>query len=68
MHPTPAQLAYIAAMMIQLRLDFPMAIFLADLETQADELWALQLPEALLLVNALEFEKYRRGFPQLHLA
>lgn len=67
MHPTPAQLAYLAAMMIQLRLDFPMALRLANLHTEADELWALRLHDALLLMQALELEKHRRGFPQLHL-
>jgi len=67
MHPTPAQLAYLAAMMIQLRLDFPMALCLANLHTEADELWALRLHDALLLMQALELEKHRRGFPQLHL-
>lgn len=67
MHPTPAQLAYLAAMMIQLRLDFPMALCLANLHTKADELWALRLDEALLLIHALEAEKRRQGFPLLHL-
>ncbi len=68
MNPTPTQLAYIATMLIQLRLDFSEGQRLAPVRQALESLWMLLPGEAFRLMHVLEQEKRHRGFPQLHLS
>ena len=67
MCPTPAQLVYIALMLYQLRLNLVDALYLARLETEAQNLWMLEHRDALRLICFLEHLKQELGFPQVHL-
>ncbi len=67
MNPTPAQLAYIATMLFQLDLGLAEGLRLARARSAIDSLWMLQPGEAFRLMHALEQEKRRRSYPQLHL-
>ena len=67
MNPTPAQLAYIAALLCQLRLRIREALYLAQLHIQIEDLWMLQHRDAVILIHALEQIKRKLGYPQIHL-
>ncbi len=69
MWPTTYQLMYIAVMMRQLRLSEARAFALAGLPSPSEDgPSGLGRREALALIDALEAEKRRLGFPQPHLA
>lgn len=66
---TIPQLLYIAVMIRQLRLSEAQAFALAGLpRAWEDGPRSLHHLEALALIDTLELEKRRRGFPQRHLA
>ena len=67
MYPSWPQILYVACLMAQLRVELATAAILANLRSSPTSLSELTTLETMALVDALERERLKRGFPSLTL-